>query len=113
MSFIDTAAAASVREMREALGLSPEALAAEISDLARSRGWKLGTVHAYTIRRIEGIPERQVWGRVPRIRVQVVLAYYFASVADELVAAGVDHPRNHTDIWKPGRRMKVVEVVAA
>lgn len=107
MPFVDTEAAARVRELREALGLSPEALADEIRDMASAHGWKLGAVDAYTIRRIEGIPERGRLGRVPRIRVQVVLACYFASVAGQLAEAGIDHPRNHADIWKPGRRTKV------
>lgn len=91
MPFIDTAAAARIREEREARGLSPERLAQEIAELTRREGWKLGAVDAFTIRRIEGRPDRP--GRVPGIRVQCVLGLYF----------GIPH----TEIWKPANRISV------
>jgi hypothetical protein len=75
MPYIDKAAAARVKGERESRGLSPEALAREIRSLASQRGWKLGTVDAYTIRRIEGTAQRDPL--VPSIRVRCVLGLYF------------------------------------
>lgn len=93
MPFIDLEAAARVRDLRESRGLSPEALAERISAKAAAEGWDIGTIHAYTIRRIEGNPAKQVGGRVPGIRVQCVIGLFF----------GVDH----REIWKANRRMYV------
>ena len=93
MPFIDLEAAATVRELRERRGLSPEALAERISAKAAAEGWDVGTIHAYTIRRIEGNPAKGIGGRVPGIRVQCVIGLYF----------GVDH----REIWKDSRRMYV------
>lgn len=96
MPFIDPEASALIRELREQRGLSPEALADEIDAMIAREGdaWKRGSVDAYTIRRIEGIPGRADRpGFVPGTRVQFVLAYYFDLLPHE--------------IWKPARRVKV------
>ena len=89
MPFVDPEAGALVREMREARGLSPEALAVEISAMAAREGWTRGTVDAYTIRRIEGKPPERL-GRVPSTRVAFVVAQFFDMQPHE--------------IWKPTRR---------
>lgn len=91
MPFIDTQAAATVRELREARGLSPEAMAHEIRLLAMREGWKLGTVDAFTIRRIEGNEKRH--GRIPSLRVRVVIGLYLDVPAHE--------------IWKSANRLWV------
>jgi transcriptional regulator with XRE-family HTH domain len=93
MPFIDPEAATLVRALREARGLSPEALAREITVMAAGEGWTRGSVDAYTIRRIEGTASRNRPGRVPSARVAFVVAHYFGM-------------RPH-DIWKPSRRVQV------
>lgn len=80
---IDLDGAMALRELREARGLTPEALAADIARMAYERG----SVDASTIRRIEK------FGHVPRPRVAFVLAAYFEMVPHEL--------------WPPHARMLV------
>ena len=76
---IDHAAAQRIREMREARGYSPEALAAAIRDAAQDAPWgDRGAVDAHTIRRIEKT------GHVPGPRIQFVLASFFGLVPHEL-----------------------------
>lgn len=79
MAFTDHHAASLITEMREARGLSPEALATEINAASRAQG--LGakfTVHPHTIRRIE----RE--GHVPGVRVRLVLSSFFGLTPHEL-----------------------------
>jgi ribosome-binding protein aMBF1 (putative translation factor) len=79
MSLIDIHAAQRIQEMREARGLSPEALAADIATHALSAGWgRRGSVDAHTIRRIER------HGHVPGPRVAFVMASYFGMPPHEL-----------------------------
>lgn len=95
MPFIDPDASQTLKDLREAQGLSPKDLAAEIKHMASRRGaaWTRGAVDEYTIRRIEGKPEEHRHGFVPTIRVQFVIATFF----------GVDR----REIWKPGRKVRV------
>lgn len=82
MPYIDTVASSRIRAERRARGLSPEALAEEIAEMARREGWKTGTIDAYTIRRIEGTSKRH--GRIPQLRVQCVLGLYFGMPHQEI-----------------------------
>lgn len=82
MPYIDPSASARVRAEREARGLSPEALAREIRDLAMREGWKIGAVHGFTIRRIEGNSKR--FGLIPGIRVKCVIGLYFGIPHQEI-----------------------------
>lgn len=87
MPFIDTYAADRIREMRDQRGLSPEALAREISKASRAHGWERGSVDAHTIRKIEGT------GHVPTTRVRFVVSSYFGLLPHEL--------------WEPWRKREV------
>lgn len=79
MALIDTYAGQRITEMRQALGMSPEDLAADIAEAAATAPWgKRGAVDAWTIRRIESK------GHVPGPRVMFVLANYFGMVPHEL-----------------------------
>lgn len=79
MPVVDYHAASRLTELREAEGLSPEALAQAIKARAPHEPWgDRGTVDAHTIRRIE----RE--GHVPRERVRFVLARYFGLLPHEL-----------------------------
>lgn len=79
MPMVDFAAAQRIREMREAQGYSPEALAAAIRDAAQTAPWgDRGAVDAHTVRRIE----RE--GHVPGPRVMFVLARFFDLTPHEL-----------------------------
>lgn len=85
MALIDIHAAERIREMREARGMSPEALASDITRRAMSEGWGTrGTVNAHTIRRIEA------QGHVPGPRVAFVLASYFGLAPHQ--------------VWEPANR---------
>ena len=92
MAFFDVNAGATLIELREGLGLSPEALAKRIAERARRENWDVGAVDAWTIREIEGNPAKGKLPRIPKIRVQVVMAMFY----------GVDR----RDIWKPGRAVE-------
>jgi hypothetical protein len=93
MPYIDTEAAALVRQLREKRGLSPEAMSKRISALAVAERSELGGVDPFTIRRIEGRPEKRKPGMVPSVRVARVVAGFFALEPDA--------------IWKPDRRVYV------
>jgi ribosome-binding protein aMBF1 (putative translation factor) len=76
---VDFAAAQRIREMREAQGYSPEALADRIKEESRTAPWgDRGAVDAHTIRRIERS------GHVPGERVRFVLSRFFGMVPHEL-----------------------------
>jgi lambda repressor-like predicted transcriptional regulator len=94
MPWTDPTAADILRELRAREGWSPEALANAIAERARKENWRKGTVDAYTIRRIEGIPGRADRPPlVPYLRVQVVIATFF----------GLDR----REIWQPGKQTKL------
>lgn len=79
MPIIDTAAAAQLERLREAAGHSPESLARELQERAKSEGWgRRGAVDAHTIRRIED------FGHRPGTRVRFVLASYFGVPVNEM-----------------------------
>lgn len=72
MPLIDHRAAETLTDLRESQGHSPESLAADIKERAKTAKWgHRGTVDAWTIRDIEGT------GRVPSSRVRFVLCSYF------------------------------------
>lgn len=76
---IDHAAAQRIREMREAQGYSPEALANAIKTASANAPWgDRGAVDAHTIRRIEK------HGHVPGPRIQFVLSSFFDLTPHEL-----------------------------
>lgn len=79
MALIDTYAAGRLTELREAQGLSPEALAVAINLAATQKGLgQRGAVNAHTIRRIER------HGHVPGVRVAFVITSYFGMLPHEL-----------------------------
>lgn len=68
---IDHVAAQRIRDQREIMGFSPEALSAAIKEASVDENWGgRGAVDAHTIRRIENT------GHVPGTRVQFVLARF-------------------------------------
>lgn len=78
MPYINPTAARRLRTMREERGLSPEALAYVIAQLAEVKGWgNRGTVDPHTIRRVEKT------GHIPGVRVQFVLAFWAQTVPHE------------------------------
>lgn len=80
MPWTDYQASSRIRELRESMGLSPEALAEEITTRSAREGWR-GGVDASTIRRLEGV--RHLDGTeirpplVPGLRVRVLLEAFF------------------------------------
>lgn len=94
MPMVDFAAAQRIREMREARGYSPEALASAIREASKDAPWgDRGAVDAHTIRRIERS------GHVPGPRVQFVLSQFFGFAAPH-------------ELWLP-RSSRATERVAA
>lgn len=79
MPMVDFAAAQRIKEMREAQGFSPEALAAAVREASQTEPWgERGAVDAHTVRRIERS------GHVPGERVRFVLARFFGMTPHEL-----------------------------
>ena len=83
MPYTDRVAAQILKQLREDSGLSPEALALEIRQAARTAPWgNRGAVDAHTIRRIEAD------GHIPGPRVRFVLAHYFDVQPNEIWGDG-------------------------